>query len=70
MSEDLFAGLSTAEGCKRVVSLCDQGHAIHIAAKVCNPPTLTLPYTLTGVGRTMNSLKQGLLPAWCSLEYC
>lgn len=39
MSEDLFAGLSAAEGDKRAVSLCDQGHALHTSPKVCNPPT-------------------------------
>lgn len=47
MSEDLFAGLSAAEGDKRAVSLCDQGHAIHISAKICNPPTLSLPSSPT-----------------------
>lgn len=47
MSEDLFAGLSTAVGHKRAVSLCDQGHALHVSAKVGNPPTLSLPSSPT-----------------------
>ena len=47
MSEDLFAGLNAAEGDKRAVLLCDQGHALHISARVCNPSTLSLPSSPT-----------------------
>lgn len=72
MPAELFLGLSAAEGDKRAVSVCDQGHTLHISVKVWNIPTLSLhslptPHT-PRVGITMSLLKQGLLPVWSSLE--
>ena len=77
-SEDLSSGLSSAKEDKRTVSLCDQGHEIHISAKVCNALTLSLPSLPTPVtheGGDNHELTEPRLTAsmelsWVLLEHC